>query len=218
MTAKDYLYILRNKIHSTVFATVDEKGRPHTRVIDIMLADENSIYFLTAKGKQFYEELTAQKFAAISGMTGGESGDIAHATMEKIAISLRGTVEETGPEMVVEIFRQNPYMNEIYPDPKARMMLTVFRMADGEGEYFDLTTKPVTRETFTLGKGLDGEQKPEVHGYYITDRCHGCRICYSKCPQKCIDLDQKPLVIQQSHCLHCGTCQSVCPFDAIEKR
>ncbi|WP_310601560.1 DUF362 domain-containing protein [Anaerosporobacter sp.] len=55
-------------------------------------------------------------------------------------------------------------------------------------------------------------------GFYITKRCHGCRICYSKCPQKCIDLSVKPLVIQQENCLHCGNCMSVCPFGAVEKR
>lgn len=218
MTTKDYLHILRNEIHSTVFATVDEMGRPHTRVIDIMLADEDSIYFLTAKGKMFYEELKSQQFAAVSGMTGGESHDIAHATMEKKAISLRGLIEEIGTEKLDEIFEKNPYMAEIYPDPASRKVLTVFRLSDGEGEFFDLTTKPVTRENFILGKGLNGNGKIREHGYFITDQCHGCRICYSKCPQKCIDLSQKPLVIHQSHCIQCGSCMDACPFGAVEKR
>lgn len=218
MEAKDYLQILRNEIHSTVFATVDEKGRPHTRVIDIMLADEDSVYFITAKGKAFYEELTRQRFVAISGMTGGSGSDIAHATLEKKAISLRGTVQEIGTEKLGKVFEQNPYMAEIYPDAGARMALTVFRLADGEGDFFDLSTKPVTREAFVLGKGLDGSGKLPERGYFITDQCHGCKICYSKCPQKCIQMDQKPLRINQANCLHCGTCMSVCPFGAIEKR
>ena len=97
METKDYLRILREEIHSTVIATVDEKGRPVTRVIDMMLADEHSLYFITV-------------------------------------------------------------------------------------------------------------------------RCRGCRICYSKCPQKCIDLSVKPLVIRQEHCLHCGNCMAACPFGAVEKR
>lgn len=34
MDTKDYLRILRNEIHSTVMATVNEDGHPVTRVID----------------------------------------------------------------------------------------------------------------------------------------------------------------------------------------
>lgn len=218
MTAKDYLKILKNEIHSTVFATVDEKGRPHTRVIDIMLVDDNSLYFITAKGKMFYEELTKQKFVAISGMTGGEGCDIAHASMEKKSISIRGNVKEIGSDKIDEVFEQNPYMTEIYPDANSRTALTVFCLTDGEGDFFDLSTKPITRKSFIIGNGLNNNKEVSEHGYFITDKCHGCRICYSKCPQKCIDLSHKPLVIKQDNCLHCGTCMSVCPFGAIDKR
>lgn len=218
MTTKEYLQILRDEIHSTVFATLDENGRPHTRVIDIMLADDSSLYFITAKGKAFYEELTKQRFAAVSGMTGGDGGGVEHATMEKKSISVRGRVEEIGSSKIDEVFEKNPYMSEIYPDVNSRTALTVFRLSDGEGDFFDLSTKPVTRDKFILGNGLDGNKELSVHGYFITDKCSGCRICYSKCPQKCIDTGQKPFVINQTNCLHCGTCMSVCTFEAIEKR
>ena len=57
MDTKDYLRILRNEIHSTVMATVDEEGHPVTRVIDIMLADDETFYFITAKGKSFTHSL-----------------------------------------------------------------------------------------------------------------------------------------------------------------
>ena len=48
METKDYLRILKEEVHSTVIATVDRDGKPVTRVIDIMLADEDSLYFITA--------------------------------------------------------------------------------------------------------------------------------------------------------------------------
>ena len=57
MTAKDYLEYIVNQIHSTVVATVDEDGLPVTCVIDMMYADKNGLYFLTAKGKSFYKRL-----------------------------------------------------------------------------------------------------------------------------------------------------------------
>ena len=53
MTANDYLRFIVDEIHSTVVATVDGDGLPVTCVIDMMYADENGLYFLTAKGKNF---------------------------------------------------------------------------------------------------------------------------------------------------------------------
>jgi NAD-dependent dihydropyrimidine dehydrogenase PreA subunit len=134
-------------------------------------------------------------------------------TMNKKSISLRGKVRSIGKEKMDEIFEENPYMAEIYPDPENRDPIEVFQIYEATGELFDLSTKTVTRERFTLGEAM-----PDVQGYYISDRCRGCKICYSKCPQKCIDIIRKPLVIAQDHCLHCGNCQTFCPFGAVEKK
>lgn len=210
METKDYLRILKDEIHSTVIATVDEKGRPVTRVIDIMLADEESLYFITAKGKAFYSQLMENPYVAISGMCGGEG------TMNKKAVSIQGKAVNIGSEKLEEVFRQNPYMAEIYPQEESRKALEVFRVAEGTGEFFDLSVKPVYRDSFVLGTGR--QETGQAGGYVITDRCHGCRICYSRCPQKCIDMSSRPFVIRQEHCLHCGNCMSACPFGAVEKR
>ncbi len=42
-------------------------------------------------------------------------------------------------------------------------------------------------------------------------------ICGVVCPQKCIDISSKPVVILQDHCLHCGKCQEVCPKQVISR-
>lgn len=210
METKDYLKILRDEIHSTVIATVDDQGRPAARVADIMLADDNSVYFLTAKGKAFYHQLTENPYVAISGMCGGEG------TMDKKAISIRGKVRNIGTNKLREIFERNLYMAEIYPQEESRMALEVFQVYEGSGEYFDLSVKPIFRKQFALGEGK--EDAFSERGYFITDRCEGCRICYSKCPQKCIDVSVKPLVIHKENCIHCGNCMAVCPFGAVEKR
>ena len=55
MTTADYLNYIVNEIHRTIVATVDEEGLPVTCAIDMMDCDEDSLYFLTAKGKAFYE-------------------------------------------------------------------------------------------------------------------------------------------------------------------
>lgn len=233
METKDYLRILREEIHSTVIATVDKDGRPVTRVIDIMLTDENSLYFITAKGKAFYAQLMENPYVAISGMCGGEG------TMNKKAVSIRGKAVNIGSARLKEVFQKNPYMAEIYPQEESRTALEVFQVAEGTGEFFDLSVKPIFRDTFVLGGSAEkedgsaageacqtrqgrekapGNATGQQGGYFITDRCHGCRICCSRCPQKCIDMFAKPFVIQQEHCLHCGNCMEVCPFGAVERR
>ena len=62
MTVNDYLRFIVDEIHSTVVATVDGDGLPVTCVIDMMYADENGLYFLTAKGKNFYQRLKDKEF------------------------------------------------------------------------------------------------------------------------------------------------------------
>lgn len=54
MKYTDYFAFLVDEIHSVIAATVDENGLPVTCAIDIMDWDENGLYFLTAKGKNFY--------------------------------------------------------------------------------------------------------------------------------------------------------------------
>ena len=151
METKDYLRILREEIHSTVIATVDKDGRPVTRVIDIMLTDENSLYFITAKGKAFYAQLMENPYVAISGMCGGEG------TMNKKAVSIRGKAVNIGSARLKEVFQKNPYMAEIYPQEESRTALEVFQVAEGTGEFFDLSVKPIFRDTFVLGGSAEKE-------------------------------------------------------------
>lgn len=202
----NYLNFLEKEIHSVIIATVDDKGLPVTCAIDIMDSDEKGLYFLTAKGKGFYNRLKKSGYAALTGMKGGD-------TLSCIAVSVRGKVQEIGNTPLQKLFEKNPYMNEIYPTAQSRQALTVFRLYEGSGEWFDLSKKPIERASFTFG----GAEKVQ-EGYFITDACIGCKLCYSKCPQKCIDISAKPAVIQQKNCLHCGNCFEICPARAIMKR
>lgn len=61
MTALEILRFLQEEIHTTVVATVDDDGLPVTCTIDMMDYDEDGLYFLTAKGKRFYERLTKRR-------------------------------------------------------------------------------------------------------------------------------------------------------------
>lgn len=201
MQTKDYLRLLVEQIHSVVIATIGSDGHPQTRVIDMMLWDDRGVYFLTAKGKVFYEQLMTQSYISLS------------ATKDKYSVSLRGKTVNIGSEKLDEIFEKNPYMQRIYPDD-TRGALEVFVVCEAEGEFFDISDPShVTRDHFVIG---NIQKKQE--GYFVGEGCIGCKLCYAVCPQKCIDISRKPVVIDQNHCLHCGRCAESCPKQIIEKR
>ena len=206
MKTAEYLSFVVNDIHTTVVATVDDEGLPVTAAIDMMDCDENSLYFLTAKGKGFYDRLIKRGFLALTAMKGKD-------TMSSVAVSIRGKVRELGYNKIPELFAKNPYMHDIYPTKEAMRALTVFQIYEGTGEWFDLSKKPIERASFTFG---GAEQKPE--GYFITDACIGCGSCAAVCPQNCINAESIPYVIEQEHCLHCGNCLEACPVGAVERR
>lgn len=206
MTAKDYFDFIVEQIHSTVVATVDGEGLPVTCVIDMMYADENGLYFLTAKGKNFYQRLVDKGFIALSGKKGED-------TMSCTAVSVRGKVREKGADMLPLLFEKNPYMTEIYPSAESRKALTVFQIYEGSGEWFDLSKKPIERESFTFGEAEINES-----GYFITDDCLCCGACMSDCPQSCIEINGDKAVISQENCLHCGNCAEVCPAGAVIRK
>ena len=204
--AETYFRYLVNEIHTTIVATVDDEGLPVTAAIDMMDCDENSLYFLTAKGKGFYDRLVKRGFLAFTALKGED-------TMSSVALSVRGKVRELGYGKIPELFEKNPYMHQIYPTDESMKALTAFQIYEGTGEWFDLSKKPIERVSFAFG---GAEKKTE--GYYITDACVGCGSCTEVCPQGCIVVDSIPHVIRQEHCLHCGNCASVCPVSAVERR
>ena len=201
MTKNDYLKYLVETIHSATVATIGADGHPQTRVIDMMLWDEQGVYFLTARGKAFYEQLMEQGYVALS------------ATRDNVSISLRGKIQNIGGEKLDEIFEKNPYMQEIYPGD-TRAALEVFRLYEAEGEYFDISDPShIVRDTILIG---GAEQS--MAGYEVGNECIGCKLCFSVCPQKCIDITRIPAVIDQHQCLHCGRCAETCPRGTIRKR
>lgn len=198
---KNYLKILTEDIHSVTIATIDSDGHPQTRIIDIMLWDNNGIYFLTAKGKLFYKQLIKQKYISIS------------AVKDKISISLRGKVKNIGFEKLNEIFDKNTYMKSIYPE-NTRYALEVFCLYEAEGEYFNISIpSEIVRENFVIGK-----KEISQNGYYIENNCIKCGQCIDVCPQKCIDIKENIAVINQKHCLHCGNCFEKCTVNAVIRK
>ena len=206
MNTNSYLEYLTNQIHTVVMATIDDSGNPSTCAIDIMDFDEQGLYFLTAKGKNFYDRLKQNDTISLTGLQGND-------TLSSKSITIRGKAKEIGSFCLSTLFDKNPYMHEIYPTKESRMALTVFKICQGNGEFFDLSVQPIFREQFSFGTYLS--KKAEM--FYINDDCINCKKCISVCPQKCIVYKNSQMGIMQNHCLHCGNCYNICPVKAVEK-
>lgn len=196
MNAEKCLNMLR-EIKDVAFATVDENGMPQIRIIDIMLAENEKIYFCTARGKEFYKQLTENGNVAVTGM---------NKAYQMIKLCGKAERLENQKYWIDRIFEANPSMNDVYPG-NARYVLEAFCVDNGEVEFFDLGQTPIVRETFALGAS-----KPKSKGFVIGADCIKCGKCMRLCPQGCIE----NFVINQKHCLHCGLCFEECPVKAIK--
>lgn len=201
--ARWYLDHLVEGIHTTVMATKGEDGYPHTCAVDMMMSDEDGVYFLTAMGKSLYRRLKADGRISVTGVKGD-------GTMGSVAISLVGDAEEVGPSRLEDPLDRNPYMLDIYPTAASRSALTVFRISRGSGEWFDLSRRPIERAGFSFGGA-------RIAGgtYRIADACSGCGRCLDVCPQGSISRNGARFSIVQTSCLRCGNCMAACPCGAV---
>ena len=57
----------------------------------------------------------------------------------------------------------------------------------------------------------------ELITYSINKDCTGCLLCLRSCPEDAITGKKKELhIIDQSKCIKCGACSSVCKFEAVD--
>lgn len=202
MNAQDCLQVLRD-VRDCVFATVDAQGFPQARVIDVMIVEDGKLYFCTARGKDFYEQLCATGRVAVAGLNDKWQ-------TVRIAGPVRRVVDEEQHAWIDRIFDENPSMCGVYPGD-ARYILDAFVIDGGQMEFFDLGTEPVNRQKVAFGN-----ETPLERGFVIGEDCIGCGTCASVCPQQCVE-EGDPYRILPEHCLHCGHCYEECPVQAIER-
>lgn len=195
--ARNYVDLFR-KVKIASAATVDEQGRPQSRIINVMIASDEGMYIVTSKGKPFYKQLVDTGRVALSAMC-----------PDCQSLKFTGKVKMVDKKWVDRVFEENPGMNEVYPGD-TRYILDAFLIYEGSGEWFDLLNYPINRETFSYNAS------EEKAGFEIQKNCNGCGSCIPVCPQKCIT-EGEPYKIDPVHCLQCGACFEVCPAEAIKR-
>lgn len=156
------------------FATVDGLGNPQLRNISAIHYEPDTMYFFTAKGKNFCRELLADGRVQILGYT-------KYKEMIRLSAKAVPVAEESQEQWIDTIFNEQPYLYNVYPDNTRHMAGIVFQITNAEIEYFNLGVNPIFRESYTIGN-----RNITPKGYYITDACIGCGSCLKNCPQRCI--------------------------------
>ncbi len=200
-TKEDCFKRLRDVIDA-VLSTVDSEGNPQSRIIDIMHIEDDKIYFVTGRGKDVYREIINHPQVSYLSLK------------DNISIRISGEAHKLDDQKywVDLIFDENPFMNNVYPKA-TRYILEPFCIENYEMEIFDLTQKPIFRQSFKFG-----DSQITLKGFEITDDCVSCGTCYASCPQRIPFLADDHYEIPQENCLHCGLCFENCPNDAIVER
>lgn len=184
------------------FATVDGTGAPQIRCVSAIHYEADSLYFFTARGKAFCDELLSDGRVQVLAYT---------RFKEMIRLSGRAVPAQAQEEKINTIFSEQPYLANVYPG-ETRSIGIIFELKNFTIEYFNLGVSPIFREVYAVGQA----EAPKK-GYRITDACIGCGTCLEHCPQGCIVPGEK-YTIQPEHCLHCGACYEHCPAKAVEKQ
>jgi len=58
------------------------------------------------------------------------------------------------------------------------------------------------------------EKTDKTLTYYIKDTCIGCHHCFYECPVSAIHWGDDKYEIDQTKCIHCGTCEKTCNISA----
>lgn len=131
MKVEDILRILKEDMGIAVVSTVDENNQPQARYINIGVANEKGIFFMTSPKTNFYKQLQANPKIAITGFH--KEGYLVQV------IRITGIVREIGKEKLDEVLAGNPYVEQVYPEESDRQNVQVFQLYEGDGFYQSLS-------------------------------------------------------------------------------
>ena len=124
------------------FATVDSQGAPQIRNISAIHYEPDKIYFFTARGKNFCEELLQDGRVQILGYT-------KYKEMLRLSGRAYAVPENEQEKWINKIFEEQPYLANVYPKD-TRSIGIVFCIDKGQMEYFNLGVRPIFRDTLWI--------------------------------------------------------------------
>lgn len=131
MKVSEIMSILQEEMKTAVVATVDITGMPHARYVNIGVANEEGVFFMTHPKTNFYQQLQDHPHIAITGMK--EEGYLIQV------IRIEGEVRELGKEKLEKVLANNSYVKQVYPNQEEQSAVHVFQLYRGEGFYHSLT-------------------------------------------------------------------------------
>ncbi|GMA47939.1 pyridoxamine 5'-phosphate oxidase family protein [Tetragenococcus muriaticus] len=131
MKTQDIMKILEKDMKVAIFATVDENNHPHARPINIGVANEEGVFFMTSPKTNFYQQMQSNSKIAITGFLEEEY-------LIQV-IRIEGKVRKLGKEKLQEVLQDNSYIDQVYPDKQEQQSVQVFQLYEGEGFYHSLT-------------------------------------------------------------------------------
>lgn len=135
------------------FATVDKNGAPQIRCISAIHYEPDSLYFFTARGKAFCDEL----------LTDGRVQILAYTRFkEMIRLSGKAVPAQNQEEKIHTIFAEQPYLANVYPG-ETRNIGIIFELRDFTIEYFNLGVKPIFRESYAVGQAETEKKRLSNH-------------------------------------------------------
>lgn len=140
MKIQDIMKILEKDMKVAIFATVDEDNQPHARPINIGVANEEGVFFMTSPKTNFYQQMQSNSKIAITGFLEEEY-------LIQV-IRIEGKVRKLGKEKLQEVLQDNSYIDQVYPDKEEQQSVQVFQLYEGEGFYHSLTQGH--KYTFTI--------------------------------------------------------------------
>lgn len=206
-TVAELLHMME-ELDTYSFATVDAQGHPHVRIISALHFEPDAIYFYTARGKNFARELQE---------SGGKLEILAYSEERNDTIRLSCTAEVVPADeqrhWIDVQFSEQSYLYNVYLGETNEIGI-MFVVRNGEFEWFNLASKPITRECLPFGQGIVHEK-----GFRIDESvCISCGTCENVCPQHVVHMGENgTYVIDEAHCLHCGNCFEHCPMEVIER-
>ena len=157
------------------FATVDRNGAPQVRNISAIHYEPDGIYFFTARGKDFCQELLSDGRVQILGYT-------RYKEMIRLSARAEAAPEEEQKMWIDRIFEEQPYLANVYPGG-SREIGIVFVIRKARIEYFNLGVRPIFRESYQIGEENTDRSIAVTKGFWSGEDSIGCGSSREEFPQ-----------------------------------